>query len=145
MMKRAVFLIVFLILAFPATADTNFTQAEIRRLTEARALLMDTEKRSRDEIIKEFDETGLPREHLEIYEAIAATFRDITNKYGENSPQSREQLLEKIRMNMAYFQLGGPDTEQPGGSELNRLIRRKLKQYLPEKIWDNPKLFHSLE
>ncbi|MCK5014971.1 MAG: hypothetical protein KAS66_14255 [Candidatus Omnitrophica bacterium] len=145
MIKKTVYLIVFLILAAPATAGANFTQAQTHRLIKAKALLMDTEDRSADDLIKEFEKTGLPHEHLDIYEAIAATFRDITTEYGENSPQSRERLLGKIRMNMAYFQLGGPDTDQPGDGELNRLIRRKLKKYLPKDIWDNPELFHSLE
>ena len=144
-MKKAVCGIVFLILLLPAIASANFTQVEIRRLTEAKSLLMDAEKRSVEDLIKEFNDTGLPREQLDIYEATAATFRDIINDYSKNDAQSRERLLDKIRMNMAYFQFGGTRAEQEGGSELNRLIQRKLIQYLPENIWDNPKLFHSLE
>jgi len=145
MIRKTIFLILLLILISPAIAGAAFTQAEIGRLTEAKALLSDAETRSHDEIIEAFVETGLPHEQLVIYEAIAATFRDIIDDYGENTPESRGRLLNKIRMNMAYFQFGGSKKEQEGGSELNRLIQRKLKEYLPKEIWDNPQLFHSLE
>ncbi len=144
-MNKVVCFILFLVVISPATASAAFTQAEVRRLTEAKILLMDADKRSVDDLIEGFNSTGLPNEQITIYEAIAATFRDIIQDYGEHSAQSQKQLLNKIRMNMAYFQFGGSRAEQPGGSELNRLIQRKLKQYLPENIWDNPKLFHSLE
>ncbi len=144
-MKNVACFIILLFLVFPAAAEAAFTQAEVRRLTEAKTLLMDADKRSVDDLIEEFNSTGLPIEQIMIYEAIAATFRDIMKDYGENSTRSREQLLNKIRMNMAYFQFGGSRAEQPGGSELNRLIQRKLKHYLPEDIWENQKLFHSLE
>ena len=137
--------LLLLLLALPITADAAFTQAEIQRLTEARNLLKDSEMRSVNDLIEEFESTGFPDEHLEIYEAVAKTFRDIDNKYGQDNPESRKQLLGKIKLNMAYFQLGGSTQEQSGGSELNRLIQRKLKHYLPENIWGHPKLFHSLD
>jgi hypothetical protein len=142
---KTICLCVLLTFIVPAAAGAALTQTEVFRLTKAKALLMDAEKRPLDEIIEEFERTGLPHEHLQIYEAVAATFRDILTDHQENDTRSRERLLDKIRMNMAYFQFGGTKTEQEGGSELNRLIQRKLKQYLPEDIWGNSKLFHSLE
>ena len=143
-MKTFVCFILFILLAFPVMGDADLTQSERKRLTEAKALLMDVESRSVDDLMNKFAETGLAREQLQIYEAIAATFRDIIDQYGKKSLRSRKKVIEKIRMNMAYFQLGGSRAEQKGGSELDRLIQRKLKQYLPEEIWDNTKLFHSL-
>lgn len=144
MRKLIICLILCLIFATPSMADTIFSQDEIRRLSTAKKLLMDTEKRSLDHLVNELSTTHSPRQQLAIYEAMAATFRDIIKKYEGDTPQSRERLLGKIRMNMAYFQLGGPDTDDPEDGALNRLIRRKLKHYLPEDIWKNPKLFHSL-
>lgn len=134
-----------MVLGLAGTARADFTASEIQRLTKAKTLLMDTENRSVQDILKEFEAMGSPQQQLIIYEAVAAAFRDVQEKYGEDSRQSREQLLAKIRLNMAYFQLGGAVGEQAGMGELNKLIRRKLKQYLPENIWDNPDLFHSLE
>ena len=63
--------------------------------------MMDAEKRSADEIRSEFEESGYPQQQLQIYEAIAKTFRDIVADYKENTAEARVRLLDKIRMNMA--------------------------------------------
>lgn len=130
--------------AVTSSADASLTQKDLQRIIRAKALMMDAEKRSADEIRSEFEESGYPQQQLQIYEAIAKTFRDIVADYKENTAEARVRLLDKIRMNMAYFQFGGSKSEKEGGSELNRLIQRKLKEYLPKDIWDDPNVFHSL-
>ena len=143
-MKKFFCLILFLLVTIPVFAGNTLAPDEIQRLTKAKSLLADTEDRSVNELVLKFQKTGWPEDYLAIYEAIAFTFRDITKDY-KNDRVARVRLLDKIRMNMAYFQFGGSRAEQEGSSELNRLIQRKLKQYLPEDIWFNPAIFHSLE
>lgn len=146
-MKRIIALILILAAAAPAFADQELMPQDLQRLNEAKAILADAEARSLDAIADEFIRTGFPADHLQIYEVIALTFQDIMRGHGAEVKglDGRRRLLEKIKMNLAYFQLGGPDVEAQEENELNILIRRKLKNYMPKELWTNPKLFHSLD
>ena len=78
-------------------------------------------------------------------EAIAATYAELVKKYQLAGRQERMRFLDKVRMNMAYFQLGGLDDESPKASSLNIVIRRKLKEHLSLELRGDTRLFKSLD
>lgn len=138
------FIMVFAAL-FCAVSVEAWTSSQISRVAEARKLFQNAEKRLVKDILAEFETGGSPEASIGIYEAMAKTFRDINSEYGDDTPESRVRLFSKIKLNMAYFQMSGSRQESPGGSILDRLIQRTLKRYLPEDVWSDPKLFHSLD
>jgi hypothetical protein len=144
-MKKITALI--LILAASASAGPGLTPRDMERLKEAKAILADAEPRPLDAVADQLTKTGSPYENLQIYEVVALTFQDIIREHGAEvkGRDGRQRLLEKVKMNLAYFQLGGPDVEAEGEDGLNILIRRKLKDHMPKELWGNPKLFHSLD
>jgi hypothetical protein len=50
-----------------------------------------------------------------------------------------------VCLNMAYLQFGGSQGKYGSTTELNRLIRQKLKAYLPSDVLKQPGFIYSLE
>jgi hypothetical protein len=76
---------------------------------------------------------------------MAKAYADIVRDQDVVGEKKKEWLYSMVCLNMAYFQFGG--TQGPPGSatSLNRLIRRKLKEYLPPSVLKQPGFLYSLE
>ncbi|HOW35362.1 MAG TPA: hypothetical protein PL155_02980 [Candidatus Omnitrophota bacterium] len=144
---RKFFALVFLInaFAFHAYADQDLSPGQLSRLKAAKGLIGDADSRSLQEAADELRTSPDTEGALQILEAVAAVYVELVRDYALDDSTARVRLLDKIRMNMAYFQMGGPDSEGPQESDLNILIRRKLKEHLSSELRNNPKLFYSLE
>lgn len=130
---------------FYAYAYQDLSPAQMNRLKAAKELLGDADTHSLKEATDELKKSPDTEGALQIVEAVAAVYVELVRDYKLDDPQARIRLLDKIRMNMAYFQMGGPDTEGAQESSLNILIRRKLKDHLSPELKKNPNLFYSLE
>ena len=146
MLKKFI-LLTFLLNVFVlcAYANTDLSTEQIERVTKAKRLLGDADQGSLTKTIHRLKKSPAVEGELQIIEAVAATYDELVRKYKPADKMARERLLDKIRMNMAYFQLGGPDTENPRESSLNIVIRRKLKEHLPSELINQPGFLYSLE
>lgn len=136
-----------LILGMSATvfAAPELLPQQLERVKAAQELLCEADPQPLQKIINELQTSPALEGNIYILESVALTYRDLVAKYGIINQSAKERLLEKVRLNMAYFQLGGQDNEGNDQNPLDIMIRRKLKEYLPEYVWKDTQLFHSLE
>ena len=145
-LRNPIFFIVFVgCYAVCAWAQAGLSALQMNRLAHAKELLGAVDTRAVEMIAAEIAKSPAAEGALQIFEAVARVYADLVDEYELTDYEARERLLERIRMNMAYFQLGGPDAEGPGESGLNVLIRRRLIRHLPPELMSDPRLFHSLE
>jgi len=140
-MKKWIILLLIIGTPLLANADT-LSQAQIQRVKTAKGLLGAADPRTAGEIGDELSKGRFTEENLQIFEAIAQTYRDMVVEYNVG-PEKKEWLHSMILLNMAYFQFGGSSEANDTG--LNIMIRRKLKQYLSPELLADPNLFYSLE
>jgi len=128
----------------PAIAAEGYlSNAHVVRVTQAQQLLADVDTRSQNETIDEFNRAAFPEGNLQIYEAVAATYKELTQQKGITELNQKRRLYDFIRLNIAYLQFGG--SIEQGDKDLNRWIRQTLRRHLPKELFDNDQLFHSLE
>jgi hypothetical protein len=128
-------------LAPAVLADAPLTNAQ--RINRVRTLLADVDTRSTQQLISDLKASSSPEGQLQILEAVAQTYQEMVEQYEVATPSQKKWLHSMILLNVAYFQFGGaPDDENT--TELNIAIRRKLNNYLPEKLRKDPRLFYSL-
>ena len=130
---------------FSAFAYQDLSAGQLQRINTAKSLLGATDDRTLAATISELEKSPSTEGALEIYEAIAETYGELVKKHGLTDKKAQERLLDKIRMNMAYFQLGGPDVERVSDSSLNIVIRRLLKKHLPAQLFSDRRFFKSLD
>ena len=126
------------------TADAALTDAHTRRLEQANYILREVDLRPLPMIIEEMNRTASPEGNLQIYEAVAATYQEIVDRKHITDSERKQSLYDSIRMNVAFMQFGG-GIEHKGDKVLDRWIRQTLARHLPEGVFDNDQLFHSLK
>ena len=137
-------IVLLLIIGIPIGSDAaSLSQAQMERVKAAKQLLGAADPRAVEEIADEFSKTRLTEGNLQIFEAVAQTYRDMLLEYPQAAQGKKEWLHSMILLNMAYFQFGGSSEENDSG--LNITIRRKLKKYLSPELLADPNLFYSLE
>jgi hypothetical protein len=146
-MHRRLFpLIIFIFLATSVHAQGDFpTLQDIERVKAEKALLYGIDTKSLRETIDELEKTRHPQINLQIKEAMAKTYTDIVTEINVKGQKKKEWLYSMVCLNMAYLQFGGSQGKSGSTTELNRLIRRKLKEYLPSNVLEQPGFIHSLE
>ena len=117
-------------------------QREIVR--ESKALLGDVHGRTLEATLNDMNRTDCPVIQVLILEAEAKTYVDLTREYELKDKKARERLYQKIQMNMAYLQFTAGKT-QGDDSSLNRLIRQKLRFYLPSEVLEHPGFYAPVE
>lgn len=150
MYRRLLPLIIFISLAVSAHAQENYasghlTASDIERVKAVKTLLDGIDTKSLRETIDELEKTRHPRINLQIREAMAKTYTDIVKEIDVKGQKKKEWLYSMVCLNMAYLQFGGSQGAPGSTTELNRLIRQKLKKYLPSGALKQPGFFSSLE
>lgn len=143
-------LIIFIFLATSAFAEESYntrhlTSSQIERVRAVKELLGGVDAKSLWETIHEIEATRHPLINLEMKEAMARTYTDIVRDINVEGQKKKEWLYSMICLNMAYLQFGGSQGRSGTTTELNRLIRQKLKEYLPSNVLKQPGFIYSLE
>lgn len=124
--------------------QNHLTSEDIERVKAGKNLLSEVDSKSLKETLDTFELQSCPQINAFIIEAMAKTYTDIVNEQKIEEKNRKEWLYSKIQLNMAYLQLTGG--QQKGDSDpLNRLIRTKLKQFLPQNILTHPAFFHEVK
>jgi len=135
--------IMFLILPQSAQAD-NGDSAFLARILDAKTLVADLDSRSVEDISIELRSTSSPEGNLQIYEAVAATFRDLVINGDVTDEAGKKNLYDQIRMNVAFIQFGG-NPNNKSGKKIDRWIRQTLMKYLPRDLLKDEDMFYSAE
>lgn len=146
--KGVLFLVIFMLLAGSASADGNYknrlTGQEIERVKALKELLVGVDTQPMWKTIDELERSRHPLVNIEMKEAAAKTYIDIIQEFKVES-QRKKWLYSMVCLNMAYLQFGGSQGNPGSATELNRLIRQKIKEYLPANILKQPGFIYSLE
>jgi len=140
--KKFFFLIIFLFLTASARA---FTAQDIQRVKAVKQLLEGIDTKSLQQTMDELGKTRHPQLNLQIREAMAKTYTDIVKEENVSGQKKKEWLYSMVCLNMAYLQFGGYQGARENTTTLNRLIRRKLKEYLPADVFKQHGFLYSLE
>ena len=144
-MIRVVFLVIFIFLAVPAHAQGNFpTPRDIERVRVLKEILYGIDTKSLRETIEELEKTRHSQINLQMREAMAKTYADIVREINVEGQKKKEWLYSMVCLNMAYLQFGGSQGKSGSTTELNRLIRRKLKEYLPPNALNRDGFFYKV-
>jgi len=144
-MKFNLLLIFICMFALTQPVQANVNNDEfLERIHHARLLLAGQDPRTVEDIEKEFKATKSPEGNLRIYEAVAATFRELAEEKEITKDEDKKNLYDKIRMNVAFIQFGG-EAAGDNGKTIDRWIRQTLVKHLPEDLREDKKLFHSQE
>ncbi len=143
-------LIIFIFLSASAHAEEGYknrylTAQEIERVKVVKALLYGIDTKSLRETINELEKTRHPQINLQMREAMAKTYTDIVREINVEGQKKKEWLYSMVCLNMAYLQFGGSQGTPGSTISLNRLIRQKLKKYLPPNALKQPRFLYSLE
>jgi hypothetical protein len=125
-----------------AFSKVHLNEQEKARVQSIHEIVSEIEKKSVKQMINEIEKTAYPEVNLIIKEAMAHTYADIVKEENVQGQHKREWLYSMIALNMAYFQFGGDKDSSGGAKNVNKLIRYKLKTYLPANIFNRPG-FHS--
>ena len=141
--------IIFLFLATSVQAQVinksrYLTPQEMERVKAVKELLYDVDKKSLNETIRELEKSRQAHIDLEMREAMAKTYTDIVREISVEGQKKKEWLYSMICLNMAYLQFGGSQGKPGTTTELNRLIRQKLKKYLPPDVLNQSGFLYSL-
>jgi len=143
--KKLLFLLIISLFLTASVHAAGLTAQEIQRVRAVKQLLDGIDTKSLQETIDELEKTRYPRINLEMREAMAKVYTDIVRQENVSGQKKKEWLYSMVCLNMAYLQFGGSQGAPGGTTSLNRLIRRKLKEYLPSNILNQPGFFYSLE
>jgi hypothetical protein len=145
-----IFMVFAVFLAASAHAEGSYntshlSAADIERVKAVKALLYGVDKKSLQETISELERTRQPRINLQMREAMARAYTDIVREINVEGQEKKEWLYSMVCLNMAYLQFGGSQGKPGSTTELNRLIRQKLKEYLPPNALKQAGFIYSLE
>ena len=82
---------------------------------------------------------------LAIKKAEEKAYAEIVREFNVEGQKKKEWLYSMVCLNMAYLQFGGTQGKAGSTTELNRLIRQRLKKYLPQDVLRQPGFIYSLE
>ena len=144
-------LIIFMFLTTSVHAERShsslkhLTPQEIQRVRVLQELLAGIDTKSLQATIVELEKARHPEVNLQIKEAMAKTYADIVREIKVDGQKKKEWLYSMVCLNMAYLQFGGTQGKSGSTTELNRLIRQKLKEYLPPNALKQSGFLYSLE
>ena len=141
--KQFFFLIIFLFLSSSVHAE-YLTGQDIQRVKAVTQVLSGIDGKSLQQTIDELEKTRYPHLNLIMREAMAKTYADIVRDNNVVEPKKKAWLYSMVCLNMAYVQFAGFQKQKSNTTSLNRLIRRKLREYLPADILKQPGFFYSL-
>jgi hypothetical protein len=95
--------------------------------------------------IDELERSRHPMVNIEMKEAMAKAFIDLSREYNIQEQKKKEWLYSMVCLNMAYLQFAGNQRNSASTTDLNKLIRQKLKEYLPSDILNQPGFIYTLE
>lgn len=125
-------------------APGELTQSQLERVKRFKTLIQEVDTKPFTETVSQIFQSPHPEGQLQILEAMAKTYVEIVREYDVAVLSTKKRLYQMILLNMAYFQFGGQeDSENP--SHLNRLIQKKLHEYLSPEILKDPRFFKSLQ
>lgn len=134
----------FLMTVVSAGAETLNTK-QIERLRAVKLMLADVESKSLTQMQRELEATDDPAMQLDIKEAMARAYSEIVQEQQVSGKGRKVWLYSMVALNMAYFQFGGSKDSAAGATNLNKLIRQKLKTHLPAGIFKRPGFHTSVE
>ena len=123
----------------------NLTADEMGRLRSCKRLLGGVDTKSFEQSLFDLKHSSFPHENLQILEAMTKTYTEIVQEQNVVGQKKKEWLYSMVALNMAYLQLAGINATQSQDSPLDKLIRWKLKEHLPEGLKENKKIFHPLK
>ena len=121
----------------------HLTTQEIERVKALKVTLRDVDSKTLDQTISDLEKTGYPRLNLEIRETMAKAFVDIVNEQHVSGVKKKQWLYSMVTLNMAYLQMVGLHVKDDEKKEINKLIRYKLKTYLPKGIEEKKGFYFS--
>ena len=142
-MKQILILIFILILLLPSVALAksmrgHLTALDIERLEKLKQVLLEVEGKSLKQSVNELEKSSNPKMSLIIKEAMAKTYADIVSQEKIQDLHKKKWLYSMVALNMAYLQFEGNKDSAGNTQNLNKLIRYKLKTYLPSDIFNQP-------
>ncbi len=143
-MKLKTALTLIIILVIPQLVRANSGEdAFLARIHDAKMLVAELDSRTVEDIFREFHATSSPEGNLQIYEATAATYRDLMESKEVTGEVEKKNLYDQIRMNIAFIQFGG--NPNGGGAKIDRWIRQTLMKYLSRDLMKEENIFHSVD
>jgi len=116
---------------------------DMERIRALKDLIRDVDRKSLAQTIHEIENADDPRLELQKQEAIAKTYADIVLQEKVVDQRQKEWLHSMITINMAYLQFGGSGDDS--GNGLHRLIRNKLRDYLPPEVLTHPGFLQTID
>jgi|GEM_PF-1603452 len=133
-----VFLFSTLALAKEHSLRGRLSLQEIERVKVFKKSIEEVDQKSLQQTIAELEKTDYPHLNLELKEAMAKAYVDIVQEQNVRGVKKKEWLYSMVALNMAYLQFAGQKDSAAGAKNLNKLIRYKLKEYLPADIFTRP-------
>ncbi|HSV43575.1 MAG TPA: hypothetical protein VLJ10_03385 [Candidatus Bathyarchaeia archaeon] len=116
---------------------------ERERIRAMKDIVRGVDGKTLEQTIRDIENADDPQLELQIKEAIAKTYADIVLQEKVVDQKQKEWLYSMITINMAYLQFGGSGDDS--GNGLHRLIRNKLRDYLPPEVWTRPGFLQTIE
>ena len=133
------------VLAETVDGGRYLTASDLQRVRAFKALLGSVDTQSFQTTVRELENSRHPGIELTMKEAMARAYVDIVQEINVQGQKKREWLYSMVCLNMAYLQFGGSQGAYGSTTELNRLIRKKLTEYLPAHALNQPGFVYSLE
>ncbi len=141
-LRTAASLSIFFLFLFTTSVHAgHLNETDIARLKAAKQLTRDVDQKPLQQSIKELERTPHPLLNLHMKEAMARTYADIVRDQNIDGQKRKDWLYSMVTLNMAYLQFGGSSNTDP----LNKMICRKLKEYLPKDILKDPDFLQSVD
>ncbi len=116
----------------------------LARIHDAKMLVADLDPRTVEDISRDLQSTSSPEGNLQIFEAVASTFRDLVIDGNIVDDKGKKNLYDQIRMNVAFIQFGG-NPNLRNGKKIDRWIRQTLMKYLPRELMKDDDIFYSAD
>lgn len=120
-------------------------QEDMHRLKSVVGILQEADHKVLSQVMREVEKSPFPKTSLFMKEATAHTYASLIAEQNVQSQSKKEWLLSVIQLNLAYLQFVGTSHKAKADSELNALIRRKLKKFLPADIDNQPGFIQSVD
>jgi hypothetical protein len=140
-MRPYISLVLFLLLSTSAFAGGKLSPSEIERVKAFKQLIVDVDKKSVEQTIRQIEKGDDPHFVLQIQEIIAKVYSDIIRDNEVKDTGKREWIYGLVALNMANLQFGGT----AGRDSMNAMIRKRLQDNLPHSVLSHPDFHVSTE